>query len=220
MRRSRSQLSKFNHSNRPKLAEIKEIQMHKATVACLLLLVTAGFGHKVLAQDQPAQPQPKAQEAASPEHFFHLDFVVEDLSAEGKVVNSRSYSTAVSTSSHGTVSIRSGSKFPIITGSTSNGEGKEANSQPNIQFEYLDMGTFFDIHDAHEVSSQLAFDVTAAISSVAAEVDLGVKEPVIRTDKWQATVLVPIGRQSTVFSSDSADSKGSMRVLVTATAIQ
>jgi hypothetical protein len=194
--------------------------MHKTTIVCLLLLVTAGFGHKMIAQDQPSNQQPSAHESAPLEHFYHLDFVVEDLNPEGKVINSRSYSTTVSTGSHGTVSIRSGTKFPIITGSTSNGDGKATNSQPNIQFEYLDMGSSFDVHDAHEVSSQLAFDLTAAVSSVAAEVDLGLKEPVIRADKWQATVLVPIGKQSAVFSSDSADSKGSMRVLVTATAIQ
>jgi hypothetical protein len=191
--------------------------MQKATVACLLLLVTTGFGHKVWAQDQPAPPQPSAHESASAEHFYHLDFVVEDLSAEGKVVNSRSYSTVVATNSHSTVSIRSGTKFPIITGSTATGNAKDP---ANTQFEYLDMGTLIDVHDAHEISSQLAFDVTAAISSVAAEVDMGVKEPVIRQDKWQASVLVPIGKQSVVFSSDATDSKGSMRVLVTATAIQ
>jgi hypothetical protein len=194
--------------------------MQKTTIACILLLVTAGFGHKIVAQDQPNTQQPKAQEAAPPEHFFHLNFVVEELNAEGKVVNSRSYSTTISTKAHDTTSIRSGSKFPIITGSSSSGDGKEANSQANTQFEYLDLGAFFDIHDVHEVSSQLAFDLTATVSSVGASVDLGVKEPVIRTDKWQASVLIPIGKQSAVFSADSEDSKGSMRVLVTATPIQ
>lgn len=194
--------------------------MRKTTVACLLLLVTAGFGHRVFAQDQPSNQSPSMHQSAPPEHFYHLDLVVEDLSAEGKVVNSRSYSTVISTGSHGTVSIRSGTKFPIVTGSTSSGDGKETNSQPNIQFQYIDMGASFDIHDAHEVSSQLAFDLTAAVSSVASEVDLGLKEPIIRQDKWQAVVLVPIGKQSAVFRSDSTDSKGSMQVLVTATAIQ
>jgi hypothetical protein len=194
--------------------------MKKTMLFCALLLVTAGIGRKVIAQDQPSSQSPGAHAPAISEHFYRLDFVVEDLNAEGKVVNSRGYSTTVSTGSHGTVSIRSGSKFPIITGSTSSGERKAANSEPNIQFEYLDMGTSIDIHDAHEVSSQLAFEVTAAVSSVASEVDLGVKEPVIRTDKWQASALVPVGKQSTVFSSDSADNKGSMRVQVTATAIQ
>jgi hypothetical protein len=194
--------------------------MQKTTFVCALLLASLGFGHQALAHDQPSTPPPSTRGAASPEHFYHLDFVVEDLNAEGKVVNSRSYSTAVSTSSHGTVSIRSGTKFPIITGSTSNGDGKDANSQPNIQFQYMDLGASFDVHDAREVSSELAFDLTAAVSSAGGSIDLGQKEPIIRQDKWQASVLVPVGKQSVVFSSDSVDSKGSMRVLVTATAIQ
>lgn len=194
--------------------------MQKATVACLLLLVTAGFGHKMLAQDQSSTPPPSAHQSAPAEHFYHLDFVVEDLNAEGKVVNSRSYSTAVSTNSHSTVSIRSGTKFPIITGSTSGGDAKEANSAGNIQFQYLDLGASFDVRDAHEVSGQLALDLSAAVSSTGGSIDLGEKEPIIRQDKWQASVLVPIGKQNVVFSSDSVDSKGSMRVLVTATAIQ
>lgn len=195
--------------------------MRKITIVSILLLATAGFGHKMIAQDQPSTSQPpSAHDSAPHEHFYHLDFVVEDLNAEGKVVNSRNYSTTVSTNSHGTMSIRSGSKIPIATGSYSSGNGKEANPQVDTQFQYVDVGADFDVHDVHEVSSQLAFDLTAALSSVTAEVDLGAKEPVIRQNKWQAWVLIPIGKQSAVFSSDSEDSKGSTRVLVTAKAIE
>jgi hypothetical protein len=195
--------------------------MQKTTIACILLLVTAGFGHKALAQDQPNTQQPKAQEAAPPEHFYHLDFVVEDLNAEGKVVNSRSYSTAISTNGHGTMSIRSGSKIPIATGSYSaSGEDKGTSPVVNTQFQYIDVGADFDVHDVHEVSSQLAFDLTTVLSSVAETVDPNLHEPVIRQDKWQASVLIPIGKQTVVFSSDSVDSNGSTRVLVTATPIQ
>jgi hypothetical protein len=197
--------------------------MQKTTIVCILILATAGLGHKTLAQDQPNNQQPaKAQEAAPPEHFYHLDFVVEDLNAEGKVVNSRSYSTSISTRARGDyVSIRSGSKIPIATGSYSaGGDGKGTSPMMNTQFQYEDVGANFDVSNAHEVSSQLAFSVTATLSSVAAAVDPNLKEPVIRENKWQASVLIPIGKQIVVFSSDSVDSKGSTRVLVTATAIQ
>lgn len=192
--------------------------MEKTTIVCVLILATAGFGHKVLAQEQPNNQPPSAHESAPPEHFYRLDFVVEEINAEGKVVNSRNYSTAVSTNTHGTMSIRSGSKIPIITGSSS--DGKEPSTSVNTQFQYIDVGADFDIHNVHEVSSQLAFDVTTALSSVATAIDPNLHEPVIRQDKWQASVLIPIGKQSVVFSSDSVDSKGSTRVLVTASAIQ
>ncbi|HUB51822.1 MAG TPA: hypothetical protein VL986_06730 [Terracidiphilus sp.] len=183
--------------------------MHKTTIACVLLLAAAGFGHKALAQDQPAQQPAKAQEPAPPEHFYHLDFVVEDVNAEGKVVNSRNFSTTVSTVSHSTNSIRSGSKIPILTGSTGG----------DTQFQYEDVGASFDIRNAHEFSGQIAFELTTALSSVAS-LDPNLHEPVLRQDKWQASVFVPIGKQTVVFSSDSVDSKGSTRVLVTATQIQ
>ena len=184
--------------------------MHKTMIACLLLLATTGFGHKTLAQDQPAQQPTKAQEPAPPEHFYHLDFVVEDVNAEGKVVNSRSFSTTVSTVSRGTNSIRSGSKIPILTGSTGG----------DTQYQYEDVGANFDIRNAHEVSGQIAFELTTTLSSVAAAIDPNLHEPVIRENKWQASVLVPIGKQTVVFNSDSVDSKGSTRVLVTATEIE
>ncbi|MGA7340492.1 MAG: hypothetical protein WBE72_15330 [Terracidiphilus sp.] len=196
--------------------------MHRTTIVCILLLATAGFGNKALAQDQSGAKQPPGiQEPAPPEHFFRLDFLVEDLSAEGKVVNSRSYSTTISTSARGTMSIRSGSKIPIVTGSYSaGGDAKGPSSLVNTQFQYEDVGADFDIRNAHEVSSQLAFDLTVALSSVAAATDPNLHEPVIRENKWQASVLIPIGKPSNVFSSDAVDSKGSTRVLVTATSIQ
>lgn len=193
--------------------------MKTITLVCLLLLVTAGFGHKTLAQDQPNNQSPSMHESAPPEHFYHLDFVVEDLNAEGKVVNSRSYSTATSTNSRRAISIRSGSKIPIVTGSYG-GDGKGPSSLVNTQYQYEDVGANFDIRDVHEVSDKLAFDVTAVLSSVAAAVEPNLREPIIRENKWEAVVFIPIGKQSAIFSSDSVDSKGSTRVLVTATAIQ
>jgi hypothetical protein len=193
--------------------------MQKATLACLLLLVTAGFGNTMLAQDQPSAKQPPGtHESAQPDHFYHLDFVVEDLNAEGNVVNSRSYSTIVSTNTRGTMSIRSGSKIPIVTGSYSGANGKETNPLINTEFQYEDIGASFDVRDTHEVDGQLAFDLVTALSSVAA-VDPNLREPVIRENKWQASVLIPIGKRSVAFSSDAIDSKGSTRVLVTATPI-
>lgn len=195
--------------------------MQKTTIACILLLVTAGLGHKVFAQDQPSAPQPSTHESAPPEHFYHLDFVVEDLNAEGKVVNSRRFSTTISTSSRETMSIRSGSRVPIATGSYSGGgDAKGTSPLVNTQFQYVDVGANFDFRNAHEISGQLAFYLSSDLSSVAAAVDPNLREPVIRENKWQASVLIPIGKQSVVFSSDSVDSKGSTRVLLTATPIQ
>lgn len=196
--------------------------MRKTTIVSILLLVITAFAHRSLAQDQPSNQSPGAHESAPPEHFYHLAFVIEDVNAEGKVVNSRSYSTVVSTNAHGrTMSIRSGSKVPFATGSYSGGgDGKDASAAVNVQYQYEDVGADFDIREVHEVSGQLAFDVTAVLSSVAAALDPHLHEPVIRQDKWEAFAVIPIGKQSAICSSDSVDSKGSTRVLVTATLIE
>jgi len=45
-------------------------------------------------------------------------------------------------------------------------------------------------------------------------------DPVIRQNSWQASVLIPIGKPTVVFSSDALDSKGGMHFVVTATPLQ
>ena len=90
----------------------------------------------------------------------------------------------------------------------------------NAQLQYEGIGANFDLGDAREVGRQLAFELTADLTSVAVATDPNIRYPVTRQNKWDASILIPIGKQSVVFSSDSSDSKGSTRVLVTATAIQ
>lgn len=41
----------------------------------------------------------------------------------------------------------------------------------------------------------------------------------ISQNTWQSRVLVPIGKRTVVFTSDSLDSKGSTRVVVTVTPV-
>jgi hypothetical protein len=197
--------------------------MRKTTILCILLLAVPGVERQALAQGtSDAQQPPKAQESArAPEHFYHLDFVVEDLSAEGKVVNSRSYATTISTAAHSRMSIRSGARVPISTSPASrSGGGNESTAITNAQLQYENIGANFDLGDAREVGRQLAFELTADLTSVAEATDPNIRYPVTRQNKWEASILIPIGKQSVVFSSDSSDSKGSTRVLVTATAIQ
>lgn len=182
--------------------------MRKVTVVCSVLLLTLAFGMKARAQESSNASQPKAQEAApAPEHFYHLDFVVEELNAESKPVNSRTYSTSVNTGQHSNLSIRTGSRIPIPTGTD--------------QYQYSDVGVDFDVHNVREVNRQLAFDLTVNVSGVA-ENPAGstVRVPIIRQNRWQASVLVPVGKSTPIFASDSNDSKGSTRVLVTATPIE
>ncbi len=66
----------------------------------------------------------------------------------------------------------------------------------------------------------MSLDLIAEVSSMAAPNDASIHQPVIRQNKWQASVLIPIGKATVVFTSDSLDSKSSMQVVMTATALQ
>ena len=60
----------------------------------------------------------------------------------------------------------------------------------------------------------------ADVSSIGSPVDTGIHAAVTRQNKWQATVLIPIGKSTVVFSSDTLDNKSSMQVVATATLLQ
>jgi hypothetical protein len=190
--------------------------MRKLTlIFCFLVLVS--FGRTAFAQDPPnAQEQAKAPDAAA--HFYHLDFVVQEMGADGKPTNSRTYTSTVSTGPRDRgASIRTGSRIPVPTGASS---ANESQALVNTQFQYVDVGVNIDARNAREAGRQLSLDLNADISSIAPTMDPRVRQPVIRQNKWQASVLIPIGKPTIVFTSDSLDSKGSMQVVMTATALQ
>jgi hypothetical protein len=194
--------------------------MRKINIFCCLLLLTLAFGYRTFAQDTSnAQEAPKAQDSAKPAtppiHYYHLDFQIEELGADGKPVNSRTYSTSVSTDNHGNMSIRVGSKIPISTGSTFN-DGKTVSTQ----FNYQDVGVDIDVLETHDVGRLIALNLTADVSGLAQASDANIRQPVIRQNRWHATVLIPVGKPTVIFTSDSIDSKGSTRVVVTATLLQ
>lgn len=184
--------------------------MRKIAIFCSILMLIP-LASQAKAQDT-ANKQPAAAAPAEPVHYYHFDFVVEDLDAAGKVVNSRSYSTTVDTEPHYLTSIRAGSRIPVITGTAAG----------NTQYQYIDLGVQLDVRDVHEAGRQLAFDLTANLSgeSTAPPPDPNFHEPVIRQNKWASRILIPIGKRTVVFASDSLDSKGSTRVAVTATQVE
>ncbi len=181
---------------------------------CVLILVPASGG-KLLAQESTA-PQEQARAPEPPAHFYHLEFVVQETGSDGKPTNSRTYSGTVSTSrTDRGFSTRTGSRVPVATGSFGGGDNK------NTQFQYIDVGVNIDARDARENGDKLAFSLTADISSLAGTQNIsGENEPVVRQNKWQASVLVPIGKPTVVFTSDVLDSKGGMQLVVTVTPVK
>lgn len=184
--------------------------MRRTIVVSCLLLFGLAFASHALTQDQPKQAEPV--KAAEPAHYYHLELVVQELGTDGKPMNSRTYTTTVSTDDRGSASIRTQSRIPFAVGATTS-------SLLPTQFQYQDIGVNIDARRAHDLGHQLSMDLTADISSVA-ERDPNLHEPIIRQNRWQATVLIPIGKPAVVFTSDTLDSKGSMQLVVTATPVQ
>jgi hypothetical protein len=184
-------------------------------LTCCVLILVPSLGGKVLAQES-AKPQDAVKTPEPPAHFYHLEFVVQETGADGKPTNSRTYSGTVSTGrTDRGFSTRTGSRVPIATGAFGQGESK------NTQFQFIDVGVNIDARDARDEGDKLALSLAADVSSLAGTQNIsGVNEPVVRQNKWQASVLLPIGKPTVVFTSDVLDSKGGMQLLVTVTPVK
>ena len=188
---------------------------HIILTFCVLFLVPA-LGGKVLAQESAKAPE-TAKTPEPPAHFYHLEFVVQETGSDGKPTNSRTYSGTVSTSrTDRGFSMRTGSRVPIVTGAPS-GDNK---SMP-VQFQYVDVGVSIDARDAREEGDKLALSLNADISSLAGPPSTETaNQPVIRQNRWQASVLVPTGKPTMVFTSDLLDNKGGMQLVMTVTPVK
>ena len=157
-----------------------------------------------------------ADDPAPPVHFYQLRFDVEEVSPAGKITNSRTYQTIISTARGERDGIRTGTKVPVVTGIVTN------DKTDNKQFQYLDVGVNVDINDARETGDQIAMQVKTEISSIArpeANPVSHIEDPVIRQNHWFSQILVTAGKPKVIFSSDNLDDKGKMQVELTATRI-
>jgi hypothetical protein len=161
----------------------------------LILALTFG-SMRLLAQDD------NGKSPATPQRFYHLLFTVEEVGDSGKIINSRVYTT--SASEHNYQQIRTGTRVPIKT-----------NDKGEVQ--YIDIGVNIDCKNVHEVDGKLSAEITADISSVASKVETPNLMPIVRQNRWTATVLVPLGKPRVIFSSDNLQDKGKLQVELTAT---
>jgi hypothetical protein len=148
-----------------------------------------------------------AQSAAEAPKYFHLDFALKELES-GKVVNARAYSMTISTGDTGGSSIRAGNKVPASTGGSGPGSST-----------YLDVGVNIDCRAAKEIQDQLALNVAAEISSLAADPSASTL-PLVRQTKWSSNVIVPMRRPTTIFSSDDPTTKRQTQLELTAIPIK
>ncbi|MBW4025808.1 MAG: hypothetical protein HIU93_00245 [Acidobacteria bacterium] len=160
--------------------------------------------------------QPENTKVAAPTHYYKLTYSVEEFGENGKITNSRTYSTAIAAGSTtpGTVGnamfnsaqIRTGSKIPVTT-----------SSKGDIQ--YMDVGVNLDANHAQETGGKLALEVSADISSITpSPATSSSAAPIIRQNRWGfARVVVPIDKPTVILSSDNLDNRGKLQIELTAT---
>lgn len=158
-----------------------------------------------------------------PVHYYKLNFVIEELGADRKPINSRTYSTVVSTDpkDQDREVMRTGSRVPIATGSI---RSQGADGKLDYQYQYIDVGVNIATRHVRDVDNQLAFHLDAEVSRLAdsspSVMTAAQTDPVIRQNAWQASVIIPIGKPTVVFTSEALDSKEGMQLVVTATPLQ
>jgi hypothetical protein len=197
--------------------------MRRLILVYCLAITASAFGRFVHAQDDPkasaakqADTAPKAPEP--PTRYYRLEFVIQELGADGKPVNSRSYSTDVNTRPHGDTSmIKTGSRIPIIVGGPATSGGEK---HFDVNYQYIDVGVNLSAGDVHEVGHQLAIFMKAEVSSLGTASANTTSDPVIRQNSWFGPVVIPVGKPTVVFSSDALESKGGMQVSMTATLLE
>jgi hypothetical protein len=197
--------------------------MRKMFALCCVLFLVPAFAPPVRAQENAKTPE-TAKAPDAPAHFYHLQFDIQEMGADGKPTNSRSYSTIVTTDRSDRAAqfgaIRTGSRVPIITGAQ---HGASGDGKLDIQYQYLDVGVNIDTDNVHEIGHQLAMHLKTEVSSLAESTPATNPElsndPVVRQNSWQASVVIPLAKPTVVFSSDALQGKGGMQVVVTATAL-
>src|SRR5690242_16764312 len=145
-------------------------------------------------QSSASQPGGNSAYVNSPEHYYQLHFRVLNVSPEGKVTNSRSYSETIASgpkSDHSS-SIRTGDRVPVVTSHYH--IGSNLNSPVNTQYQYIDIGTKIDANRAEVIDQMLRLHVTADISTMSTTAPGDAEHPIIRQTSWDSNVTVPIGK--------------------------
>ena len=150
----------------------------------------------------------RADEPPSASKFYRLHFVVQEVDG-AKVLNSREYDTSAASNSRSSCSIRTDSRVNLPVGLSQ-----------SQTFQNYSLDVKIDARELREVSAGLALQVEAVINSLSQDpvLNSGTDHgPIMRSNSWTATLLIPTRKQVVIFSSDDVTSKHKMQMLLTAT---
>jgi len=151
----------------------------------------------------PAQVSERAHQP-----FYQLSFVARELEND-RVVNSRSYLIIVS-GERG--SIRAVEKVPFAS----------TTGQKN-EWQQIEVGMAIDCGQVVELGDKVSLHIMAEISSVAENHGDSAPPPslpVIKDNRWESIVVVPLKDPTVIYSSDDPASKRKMQLQLTATPIR
>ena len=191
--------------------------MRKTVLAtCILLaaLVTSATSRAQDGEKPKEEAKPAESRPAEPIHFYRLTLVVQEVDANSKPFNSRSFATTISTDRDSAGSIRTSTKVPYASSTQIIG-GKEVATSIN----QLSTGIDFDIRNVQETGHQVSFFISADISSPAPSQDPLTRQSALHNNQWKAPVIIPLGKPTVILSSDALDSKGALQVVAIVTPI-
>jgi hypothetical protein len=160
----------------------------RLTLAALLLAAP-------LLHAQGADKPPAGQDEPRESFQFILTLKITD---QGKVTTDQTYTLTAINSTPGSFnfqspSVRDGDRIPIAV----NTDGDKT------QIQYIDVGTNIDLRDLRKVGSLLAMHIE--IENSAAIPNPEVKsDPIIRNTRYSISPAVPIGKQTSIYSSGDA----------------
>lgn len=159
-----------------------------------------------LAQATAAEKKSSPASEVAQKRYYELNFVVRELE-NGRVINTRSYSIIYSNERG---SLRAGEKVPFNSGAPG-----------STQWQQLDVGVNIDSRSLEEMGDRVSLCITADISSILSNGDENrAPVPVLRNNRWDSRVLVPIRQPTVVFSSDDPASKRKMQLQLTVTPVR
>ena len=85
---------------------------------------------------------------------------------------------------------------------------------------FVEVGVGIDCSSVELIGDRLSLRVAASVDSIASTEEKNVRQPVIRNNRWDAVVIVPLKRPTIIFSSDDPFSSQKMQLQLTVTPLR
>jgi len=146
---------------------------------------------------------------------YRLEYTITEMDG-AKKLSSRSYTIQVEDRKRGTM--RVGTRVPVPTGSFQSGAaGAGGAAEPNIQYNYMDVGVNLDATPSTIDATSIRLDTSVDINSlVSPDSASSRRPPVTRSCRDQASTIIPLDKPVILTTQDDPSYNTSLQVQVTA----